>query len=82
MFRNTLQSVLALAPDNVTVHTLAVKRASRLKEENENYHYENAAHVGEMVRDARRVLTKKGYRPYYMYRQKHMAGNYENVRCV
>ena len=79
MFRNTLQSVLALAPDNVTVHTLAVKRASRLKEENENYHYENAAHVGEMVRDARRVLTKKGYRPYYMYRQKHMAGNYENV---
>lgn len=79
MFQNTLQRVLALAPDNVTVHTLAVKRASRLKEENENYHYENAVHVGEMVREARRVLTEAGYRPYYMYRQKHMAGNYENV---
>ena len=79
MFRNTLHSLLALSPENVTVHTLAVKRASRLKEQNENYHYENASHVGGMVREARRVLTEAGYRPYYMYRQKHMAGNYENV---
>ena len=79
MFQNTLQRVLALAPDTVTVHTLAEKRASRLKEENENYHYENAVHVGEMVREARRVLTEAGYRPYYMYRQKYMSGNLENV---
>lgn len=79
MFMNTLRKVIELDPDNITVHTLAVKRASRLKEQNENYHYENAAGVGKMVGDARRLLAEKGYFPYYMYRQKHMAGNYENV---
>ncbi len=79
MFMNTLNRVMELNPDNITVHTLAVKRASRLKEQNENYHYENAAGVGRMVCDARRILAENGYFPYYMYRQKHMAGNFENV---
>ena len=79
MFLHTLKSVIALGPDNITVHTLAVKRASRLKEQNENYHYENAAGVGRMVTDARRILAENGYFPYYMYRQKHMTGNFENV---
>ncbi len=79
MFMNTLKRVIELDPDNITVHTLAVKRASRLKEQNENYHYENADGVGRMVSDARKMLAKNGYFPYYMYRQKHMAGNYENV---
>ncbi len=78
-FMHTLQRVIALAPDNVTVHTLAVKRASRLKEQNENYHYENANDVGKMVSDARKILSQNEYFPYYMYRQKHMAGNLENV---
>ena len=79
MFRGTLEQVIGLEPDNITVHTLAVKRASRLREQNENYHYENARGVGRMVSDAREILAKAGYHPYYMYRQKHMAGNYENV---
>ena len=78
-FMHTLKSVIALQPDNITVHTLAVKRASRLKEQNENYHYENAQGVGRMVSDARRILAENGYFPYYMYRQKHMTGNFENV---
>lgn len=79
MFLHTLNSVIALQPDNITVHTLAVKRASRLKDQNENYHYENAGGVGRMVADARRILAENGYFPYYMYRQKHMTGNFENV---
>lgn len=78
-FMHTLKSVIELEPDNITVHTLAVKRASRLKEQNENYHYENAQGVGRMVSDARRILAENGYFPYYMYRQKHMTGNFENV---
>ena len=78
-FMHTLKSVIELEPDNITVHTLAVKRASRLKEQNENYHYENARGVGRMVSNARRILAENGYFPYYMYRQKHMTGNFENV---
>lgn len=79
MFLHTLNSVIALQPDNITVHTLAVKRASRLKEQNENYHYENSRGVERMVSDSRRILAENGYYPYYMYRQKHMTGNLENV---
>lgn len=78
-FRHTLEEVLALHPSNITVHTLAVKRASRLKEMDSHYHYERGRDVGNMVSDARRLLREKGYFPYYMYRQKHMTGNYENV---
>lgn len=83
MFMNTVKRVIELAPDNITVHTLAVKRASRLKEQNADYHYDKtydpADEVGRMVSDAAALLRENGYNPYYMYRQKHMAGNFENV---
>ncbi len=79
MFRHTLESLLELGPDNITVHTLAVKRASRLREMDAEYNYGRTDEVGLMVGDARRMLAEAGYRPYYMYRQKHMTGNYENV---
>lgn len=78
MFMNTLREVIELEPDNITVHTLAVKRSSKLHEIDAEYHYAERE-TGRMVYDARRVLAEHGYRPYYMYRQKHMAGNFENV---
>lgn len=78
MFMHTLREVIALGPQNITVHTLAVKRSSKLHEMDAEYHYAERE-TGRMVYDARRVLAQHGYRPYYMYRQKHMAGNFENV---
>lgn len=79
MFMHTLDEVIRLAPDNITVHTLAVKRASRLREQDSDYHYSGGDEVGRMVSDAAATLRDNGYFPYYMYRQKHMTGNFENV---
>lgn len=79
MFVDSLNRVIDLKPVNITVHTLAVKRSSKLHELDAEYHYDSADGVGRMVSDARKILAAHGYRPYYMYRQKHMAGNFENV---
>ena len=78
-FKNTLEEVISLGPSNITVHTLAVKRASKLIEADEGYHYKQAKVVEDMLAIAKEILDKEGYRPYYLYRQKHMAGAQENV---
>ncbi len=78
-FRSTLEQVIELGADNITVHCLAVKRASRLIEADPNYHYDHAAVVGNMLELSRDILTDAGFRPYYLYRQKHMAGGGENT---
>lgn len=78
-FKATLEEVINLKPDNITVHTLAVKRASRLIEADRDYHYTQAQIVEEMLRISSKMLEEGGYSPYYLYRQKHMAGALENV---
>ncbi|HHX13630.1 MAG TPA: coproporphyrinogen dehydrogenase HemZ [Clostridiales bacterium] len=78
-FHNTLKGLLSLRPDNITVHTLAVKRASRLREEDELYSYKTGGEVRQMLDRAGQELTAAGYRPYYLYRQKQTAGNFENI---
>lgn len=78
-FRDTLKEVIALAPSNITVHTLAVKKASKLIEADENYHYKQSNTVETMLDISKDMLSAYGYRPYYLYRQKHMAGALENV---
>ena len=78
-FRDSLSGVIALGPENVTVHTLAVKKASRMIEEDPRIALRQADNVRQMLQDADRMLTEAGFEPYYMYRQKHMAGNFENV---
>ncbi len=78
-FENTLHEVMALGADNITVHTLAVKRASRLVEMDKDYHHRQADTVSEMMNLSKRILKENGYRPYYLYRQKHMSGSLENV---
>ena len=78
-FTDTLTRVMNLGADNITVHCLAVKRASRLIEEDPDFHYRQGETVGRMLAGSRRILTEAGYRPYYLYRQKHMAGAGENT---
>ncbi len=78
-FYNTLKKILKLDPENITVHTLAVKRASRLVEIDKDFHYKQAQRVKEMLEISREVLRRAGFKPYYLYRQKHMAGSFENI---
>lgn len=78
-FKNTLDTVIALGPENITVHTLAVKKGSRLIEGDAEYNYKHAEVVRQMLSYGSKALRDAGYKPYYLYRQKHMAGNFENV---
>lgn len=79
MFLDTLRRIEMLSPENVTVHTLAIKRASRLHEQLKEYTACPQEEVEIMVDEANRWAQAQGYRPYYLYRQKYMAGNLENV---
>lgn len=78
-FKKTLEIVGEMNPENVTVHTLALKRASKLREEDRDYNYREAERLSAMVEDSFKSLSAGGCRPYYLYRQKYMAGNFENV---
>ena len=78
-FKDTMQRLIALDATNITVHTLAVKRASRLIEEDPDYAYRQGELVADMLKAGVKLLEEAGYRPYYLYRQKHMAGSFENV---
>ncbi len=78
-FAETMDRILALDPENITVHTLAVKRASRLVEVDKDFHYKQGETVKEMLAVAQQKLKAAGFRPYYLYRQKHMAGAFENT---
>ncbi len=76
-FRRSLEGVLALDPENVTVHTLALKKGSTLMEQGGAL--PGGEEVAEMLDWARRPITTHGYLPYYLYRQKYMSGSLENV---
>lgn len=78
-FADTLRKVIELNPESITVHCLAVKRASRLVDIDKNFHYKQADRVSLQLAESRRILAEKGYLPYYLYRQKHMAGAFENT---
>ncbi len=78
-FKNTLDEVVLLDPDSVTVHTLAIKRAARLNAEMDVYHDSLSDDTKKMVDYAQSFLTDRGIEPYYLYRQKNMSDNLENV---
>ncbi|MBR2546966.1 MAG: coproporphyrinogen dehydrogenase HemZ [Eubacterium sp.] len=78
-FALTLDRMIDIGASNITVHTLAVKRGSRLHEEDKQYHYRAAETVKAMLALSREKLDGAGFRPYYLYRQKHMAGAMENT---
>ena len=76
-FRQTLAEVMALAPENLTVHTLALKKGARLRQEDTPL--PTGDQVAAMLDDAWAALEAGGYAPYYLYRQKFMSGALENV---
>ena len=76
-FQKTLDEVVTMAPENITVHTLALKRGSRLTQEGGGL--PSGAEVARMLDYAWDELRRAGYTPYYLYRQKFMSGSFENV---
>ena len=76
MFEHTLREIEALGPESLTVHTLAVKRSSRLHEQRYEQSHDWAT---QMVDAARSSAYRLGMNAYYLYRQKYMADNLENV---
>ena len=78
-FKSTLDEILHLGANNITVHTLSVKRGSRLRENDPEYYRRDTDTVSEMVSYARQKLIEAGFIPYYIYRQKHQMGALENV---
>ena len=76
-FRRSLDTVAALNPANITVHTLALKKGADLFEKREGL--STAQQVTAMVDYANAALRTLGYKPYYLYRQKYMSGSFENV---
>ena len=76
-FRRSLDACLGFGTDNVTVHTLALKKGSRILLEGLSIPGPEA--VAEMLDYAAPVLRSAGYAPYYLYRQKYMSGSFENI---
>jgi oxygen-independent coproporphyrinogen-3 oxidase len=79
-YQRTAEEILALAPENITVHTLAVKRGSPMAEK------EGRESVGDRIKTVQEGLTMMGnmfrdsnYQPYYLYRQKYMQASMENI---
>ena len=77
--RDTLEQVKALKPDNLTVHSLALKRAARLNMFKEDYKDYKMVNTTEHMNLTAEYAKEMGLEPYYLYRQKSMAGNLENV---
>lgn len=75
-FCESVDKAIALNPENITIHSLALKRASSYGMERKNIF--STRYADKMVEYAREKLTKNGYKPYYLYRQKNMIGNLEN----
>lgn len=78
-FARTLDRLLPLAPEGVTVHTLAMKRSSRLVSSGGARYDARGAGVEQMLADAYERLDAAGLVPYYLYRQRNTAGNLENT---
>lgn len=78
-FRRTLAGVEKLKPEGITVHALAMKRASRLVTSGLAEYDAHGVAASRMVTEARQKLAQAGYAPYYLYRQRNSAGNLENV---
>ena len=76
-FRRTVDTVLDLAPENITIHTLSIKRGARLHFGEETLPSDGT--VEAMLDYAAARLRESGYFPYYLYRQKNMSGGFENV---
>ena len=81
MVENTMKEIVKLNPENVTVHTLALKRASDLNINIEDYKSDLTSYNNmiRMIEISQKYMSMHEYFPYYLYRQKHMLGNLENI---
>lgn len=78
-FNDTLNKIISLNPESITVHTLAMKRSSRLTGQGTELETGKEVPAAKMLRQCEKQLTAYGYHPYYLYRQSRMEGNLENV---
>ena len=78
-FEASLSEMISLGAENITIHTLSVKKGSRLRENDPKFYRKNRETVSSMLDLSRKMLTEAGYRPYYIYRQKHQIGALENT---
>lgn len=80
-FKDTICRLIDLDPENITVHTLTVKRSAALFQSADSFkeHYLKDNELSKMVDFAFDELTSHGFEPYYLYRQKNTVGNLENV---
>ncbi len=76
---HTMAVLKELAPESVTVHSLAIKRAAKLRTHKESYLGLKIENNSRMIESSARVCREMGLAPYYLYRQKNMIGNFENV---
>ncbi len=77
-FKNSVDRAIALGAENITVHTLCLKRSSTLVTEDETDSV-TKDNIEAMLRYSQKVLKNAGYKPYYMYRQAKALGNFENI---
>lgn len=75
----TIDEIVRLSPDSLTVHSLAIKRASKMNEWIDANGRDSLSDAGEMMKIASAGADRIGLKPYYLYRQKNMSGNLENV---
>jgi oxygen-independent coproporphyrinogen-3 oxidase len=78
-FKKSVDELISLHPENITVHTLSMKRASDMTKKSMFFCLEEGKPVAEMVKYAKSALENAGIYPYYMYRQGKTIGNLENV---
>lgn len=79
-FKTTMETLaLSLCPESITVHTLAMKRASTLTQDGKLLHEDEARTAMDMVALSSAILKRNSYAPYYLYRQSRMVGNLENT---
>lgn len=79
MVKYSMEEAMNLNPEGITIHSLALKRASRLNIQRENYSRMNMDNSSALMNVTKTYAEKMGMKPYYLYRQKNMAGNQENV---
>ena len=77
--RYTLEEIKKLNPDNLTIHTLSLKRGSKFKETMDNYLLENQETLKQMLDETTKYAMNMEMKPYYLYRQKQILGNFENI---
>ena len=78
-FSTTVDKIISLSPENITVHTFCVKKSAEILKQNSHVYSVRGGDAGKCVDYSQIRIQQAGLIPYYMYRQKNTVGNYENV---